>query len=269
MLMARSSSSLRHGRGTQDASGASNTRGVGRFGGSLLRRAEGLRERERGDYWRQARAATLNFDLLLEHCLLNDDMLDLRNDMTDFFQPYDGAPDAWWPADVPAYEFEPGMTTDRTVRLYHLHGSLAYLMHRPTSQVFKMRAEHVRGAHVYDERLPAQARPSTWTPAVIIGGRKEMKAAALPYSFAFAQLRRSVTDPEVEVAIVLGYSFNDPHVNAVLSGAHNNLRWIVIDHQARDNREAFSERAVRALGSENVEFHFNGANDPDLPQPDA
>ncbi len=216
----------------------------------------------------EAHFFTLNFDLLLEHCLLNAEMLDLRYEMTDFFQSYEGAPDAWWPPDVPAYEFAPGTATDRAVRLYHLHGSLACLMRRSTSEIFKMRAEDVRGAHVYDHRLPAQALPANWTPAVIIGGRKERKAAALPYSFAFDQLRRSVTDPGVRVAIVVGYSFNDPHVNTVLGTGHEDLRWIVIDHQPPANRAAFSEWTLAVLQSDNVRFYFDGANDPDLPRPD-
>ncbi len=210
---------------------------------------------------------TLNFDLLLEHCLLNAEMLDLRYEMTDFFQPHEGAPDAWWPHDVPAYEFVPGAATERTIRLYHLHGSLAYLMRRRTSEIFKMRAEDIRDTHVYD-LLRAQGLPATWTPAVIIGGRKERKTAALPYSFAFDQLRRAVTNPDVEVAIVVGYSFNDPHVNAVLEATHENLRWIVIDHKTPADRALFTERVLAVLPSDNVTFRFDGANDPDLPRPD-
>lgn len=210
---------------------------------------------------------TLNFDLLLEHCLLNEDMLDLKYKMTDFFQPYDGAPDHWWPSNVPAYQFVPGIATDRPVRLYHLHGSLAYLIRRATSEVFKMRAEDIRDARVYDQLLPGQPLPAAWTPAVIIGGRKERKAISLPYSFAFEQFRRSVTDHDTEVAIIVGYSFNDPHVNAVLRTRHDALRWIVIDQEAPADQPAFSERARAALRSDNVSFHFAGANDPDLPRP--
>lgn len=209
---------------------------------------------------------TLNFDLLLEHCLLNEDMLDLRYDMTDFFQPHEGAPDAWWPPGVPAYEFMPGLATDAAVCLYHLHGSLAYLLRRSTSQILKMRAEDVRSTNVYD-RLRVQALPANWTPAVILGGRKERKAATPPFSFAFDQLRRCVTDPKVEVAIVAGYSFNDPHVNAILAAGHEGLRWTVIDHQAQGNRTAFREQALNVLESDNVTFHFDGANDPALPRP--
>jgi len=215
----------------------------------------------------QAEFFTLNFDLLLEHCLLNDEMLNLRYEMTDFFQPYDGAPDAWWPPNVPAYEFAPGAATERPVRLYHLHGSLAYLMRRATSEVFKMRAEDLRGAHVYDHHLPAQALPASWTPAVIIGGRKERKATSLPYSFAFDQFRRSVTDPDTNVGIVVGYSFNDPHINTVLASGHDDLRWIVIDHQAPADQATFPEQVLTVLQSDNVSFHFEGANDPDLPRP--
>jgi hypothetical protein len=210
---------------------------------------------------------SLNFDLLVEVCLLNQSLLDRRHDMTDFFVPVDERPDAWWPEGILAYEFMPGQPSDRKIRLYHPHGALSYLSNRRMSRAFKMRAEDVRDAGMY-EQLRAQPLPATWTPAIILGGGKERKATEFPFTFAFDQMRQCLTNPKTSVGFIVGYGFRDPHVNALLGEAHDDVRWVVVDRRVPADRAEFEARVRDVLGVDDVEFYFEGANDPELPSPD-
>lgn len=218
----------------------------------------------------EAHFFTLNFDLLLEHALLNPALLNLADRMTDFFLPEDPPP-GWWPPGFQSFEFLPGIVEallpqwETKVYLYHLHGSLSYLVNRPTGRVFKVTAEALREGDLYGQLL-AQPAP-TWSPAIVLGGSKERKTTERPFSFAFQQLERLVRSPDTEHVIVVGYRFADPHVNGVLTRRRNGIRLVVIDRQDEAHRAVFRATVITALHSDLVDFHFGGANSEELPQP--
>jgi hypothetical protein len=237
---------------------------------------------ERLGHWRQFASAwiehadethlfTLNFDLLLEHLLLNPELLNLRDRTTDFFleeQP----PPGWWPPGVESYEFLPGVVGallsdwETDIFLYHLHGSLSYLVHRPTGRVFKIRGEQLRDMHVY-QQLRDRPLPAIWTPAIVLGGGKERKTSSRPYDFAFGHLERLLRSDETEVIIIVGYSFLDSHVNAVLRRRRHHARCIVIDHRPLVAQPPYVHMVQDVIGHQHVEFHFGGANSDALPHP--
>jgi SIR2-like domain len=202
---------------------------------------------------------TLNYDLLLERALIDDNVLGLRNSVTDFFS---GLPERsellplgidgtgvrgllYYPADPPV----------RPIHLHHLHGCLTHFRDLSTNSVFKIAAADLRGHDIFD-RL-ASAEESRYVPSVILGSRKVEKSREWPFSQAFVSLEAAARS--AATVVIAGYSFRDAAVNALL---HNLVvpekRWIVIDHRNAASTPGFIALAHRIIGDVEIEFALDG-----------
>lgn len=212
---------------------------------------------------------TLNYDVLLERMLIDQNVLSLRLELTDFFSGREDRQEHF--ELVPGREpvigrlFYPEDPVDRPIELHHLHGCLTHLRRLDEGTVWKFDAPAVRSIGLYEYLMTADE--VDFVPSVILGSRKVEKAREWPFSHAFLSLghhaRRSGT------VVVAGYSFRDEVVNARLSeaAASAERRWIVIDKEDDPVRaELFKRRVSELLGLRTVEFVLDGlgGNLPDI-----
>lgn len=203
---------------------------------------------------------TLNYDLLLERMLIDDNVLGLRYRVTDFFS---GLPERTFSlplgdagAGVQGRLFYPGDPPVRNIHLHHLHGCLTHFRGSGTGNVYKVAASDVRDHDVFGRLAAAEA--SDYTPSVILGSRKIEKSQEWPFSYGFLSLER---DARAAATIVIaGYSFRDRAVNARLRNLTTpEKRWIVIDHRTTPAAATEFTGAVRdVVGDVEVEFVLDG-----------
>jgi SIR2-like domain len=203
---------------------------------------------------------TLNYDLLLERMLIDDNVLGLRYRVTDFFsglpERTDALPLGANGAGIEGRLFYPGDPPVRTIHLHHLHGCLTHFRDTRTGNVFKVAAADVRDQDVFGRLAAAEA--SDFAPSVILGSRKIEKSQEWPFSHAFLSLEREAR--AAATIVIAGYSFRDLAVNARLRNlATPEKRWIVIDHRPTPASAADFTAAVRdVVGDVDVEFELDG-----------
>lgn len=202
---------------------------------------------------------TLNYDLLLERALIDDNILGLKNSVTDFFS---GLPErsALLPigadgADVRGLLYYPADPPLRPIHLHHLHGCLTHLRDLETNSIYKIAAADLRNHDIFG-RLAA-AEVSTYVPSIILGSRKVQKSQEWPFSQAFLSLEAMARS--AATIVIAGYSFRDPAVNARL----RNLlvpekRWIVIDYRDEGSAPEYTALAQEIVGDVPIEFVLDG-----------
>jgi hypothetical protein len=208
---------------------------------------------------------TLNYDVLLERMLVNEDQLGLSAATTDFFS---GLPDRservalvpglpeitgrlFYPEDPP-----PG----RPIHLHHLHGCLTHFRRRSDGSVFKFSAGDVRDSFVYQQL--AVAEDSNYEPAIILGSRKVSKSREWPFVFGFLQFEQSAR--RARTIVIAGYSFRDAAVNDRLAAAAQGAerRWIVINRKEGEAAREYISTVQATLAPASPEFVMSGF-DPD------
>jgi hypothetical protein len=211
---------------------------------------------------------TLNYDLLIERILVNDDVLALRPALTDFFSGLDTrmeqvvvAPDG--PA-LLGRLFYPEDPPGRPIQLHHLHGCLTHFRRRSDGAIFKFDSAAVRDARLY-ERL-SEAEDSDFMPSVILGSRKISKSREWPFAFAFLELEQRAR--AARTVVIAGYSFRDEAVNLRLQAAalRGERRWIVINKKDDTEANAFRENVESLLSPARPEFVLTGFAGP-YPEP--
>jgi len=211
---------------------------------------------------------TLNYDLLLERLLISEDLLDLRNSLTDLFsglpersEVVELAPGA---AAILARTFYPeDPAPGRPIHLHHLHGCLTHFKRESDGTVVKVDATSLRASDVYG--MLASTESSDYSPSVILGSKKVSKSRDWPFSFAFLELERRAL--EARTIVVAGYSFRDEAVNTRLQAAarRGERRWIVLNRKSGDDAEAFKAQ-VNALLSPATPDYFLDGFDGALPE---
>jgi hypothetical protein len=212
---------------------------------------------------------TLNYDLLLERMLIDDNVLGLRSSVTDFFsglpERSGSLPLGLAGAAINGRLFYPADPPLRSIHLHHLHGCLTHFRDVSTNSVYKIAAADLRDHAIFD-RL-GQAEETRHVPSVILGSRKVEKSREWPFSVAFLSLEGRAKD--AATVVVAGYSFRDAAVNQRL----RNLllpekRWIVIDHQPDEVSAGLFAADVRdVIGDAEIEFVFDGVGGtlPEVP----
>lgn len=133
-----------------------------------------------------------------------------------------------------ADDFLPGRAV-----LLQLHGSLAWLRHPDTDDVWRFNMEDVRLANVDDGLSYWQAwrdGHTEWTPAVVLTNRKDRAVQRRPFDLAYRVFAR-----RLDVAdrwLIAGYGLGDGPVNAALHDAVRRRRdrgsdlplVLVVDH---------------------------------------
>lgn len=203
---------------------------------------------------------TLNYDLLLERMLIDDNVLGLKSSVTDFFSGLpersgslplgaDGAAingRLFYPADPPM----------RPIHLHHLHGCLTHFRDTTTNSVYKISTADLRDQGIFD-RL-AQAEETPYVPSVILGSKKVEKSRDWPFSVAFLALEERAKD--AATIVVAGYSFRDAAVNQRL----RNLlvpekRWVVVDYRPEELAASeFTADVREVIGDAEIEVVFDG-----------
>jgi hypothetical protein len=116
---------------------------------------------------------TLNYDLLLERMLIDDNVLGLKDWLTDFFSglPARAAtlPLGVLGAELRALPFYPWEPPRRNVHLHHLHGCLTHFRDTRTGMVFKISSADVRDHDVFGRLADVEA--SDYVPSVILRRR--------------------------------------------------------------------------------------------------
>ncbi len=203
---------------------------------------------------------TLNYDILIERMLVDDDFLGLKNETVDFFsgrpewlQEIALAPGA--PA-LPGRPFLPDDALARPIQLHHLHGCLTHFRRSSDGQVFKFKASGIRDAGIYQHLRDAEA--SDFQPSVILGSRKLIKSTEWPFSFAFHELGEGTRT--AQTIVIAGYSFRDGAVNSRLRAAARagRQRWIVIDLKADADAKAFKKEVQSLLPGAEIEWALDG-----------
>jgi hypothetical protein len=204
---------------------------------------------------------TLNYDVLLERMLVDENVLGLKHALTDFFSGLEDRQQLF--ELVPGREqvlgrlFYPEDPVVRPIELHHLHGCLTHFRMLEDGTVWKFDASGVRGIGVYDHLMDAEE--AAFAPSVILGSRKVEKAREWPFSYAFLSLEQEAR--AARTVVVAGYSFRDEAVNARLSAAASSAerRWIVINRK-KDPAEAeeFKKRVSELLGVRTIEFALDG-----------
>ena len=203
---------------------------------------------------------TLNYDILLERMLVDEDFLGLKEEMVDFFsgrpelvQQIVLAPEA--PA-LPGRLFLPDDALSRPIQLHHLHGCLTHFLRTSDGAVFKFNASSVRDAGIYQHLRDAEA--SDFQPSVILGSRKVIKSTEWPFSFAFHELAERAR--RARTVVIAGYSFRDGAVNSRLRAAAlaGRQRWIVIDLKPGADGRAFKKEINDLLPGADIEWALDG-----------
>lgn len=160
--------------------------------------------------------ATLNYDGLTHSALL-----DAWNDL--WLQAGGKMADLAWGSGDQLLEVVPGRTLrswpirdedtipDDRAALLQLHGSLAWLRHRPTLQVWKFRLTDLRDAQYWDGLANGS---SEWEPVVVLTDRKREAVASWPFDLAYRIFVGRLI--AADRWLVAGYSFGDEPVNAAL-----------------------------------------------------
>jgi SIR2-like domain len=202
---------------------------------------------------------TLNYDLLLERALIDEDVLGLRGRLTDFFSglPQRGAmlPLGVGGAAIQAWLYYPADPPERPIQLHHLHGCLTHFRELETNEVYKIASSDLRGHDIFG-RLAA-AENSAYVPSIILGSRKIEKSREWPFAQAFLALEALA--PRADTIVIAGYSFRDGAVNARLRNINEpQKRWIVIDNRAGEAAEEFAATARAVIGDTEIEFALDG-----------
>lgn len=212
---------------------------------------------------------TLNYDVLLERLLISEDLLGLRNALTDFF--------SGWPSrmetvqlvaggmDMEGHYFYPEDPPSRPIHLHHLHGCLTHFRRDQDGAVLKFDASSLRTDRTF-ERLAA-TESSDFTPSVILGSKKVNKAREWPFSFAFLELERRAHD--ARTVVIGGYSFRDSAVNVRLQAAAQSgeRRWIVVNRKNGSEAAEFRREVDRLLSPATPEYVLDGFGGT-LPEPE-
>jgi hypothetical protein len=203
---------------------------------------------------------TMNYDLLLERMLIGDNLLGLKNSVTDLFS---GLPARSF--DLPlgtdgglirARPYYPADPPPRSVHLHHLHGCLTHFRYVPTGQTFKVAAADVRNHDIFGRLAAGEA--SEYAPSVILGSKKVEKSQEWPFSYAFLCLERALRD--AATIVIGGYSFRDKAVNDLLRDVGSReKRWIVIDQRGTTAEvNDFTGSVREVVGDVEVEFVLDG-----------
>jgi SIR2-like domain len=207
----------------------------------------------------RATVFTLNYDLLAERMLIDDNILGLQYSLTDFFS---GLPERTTQLTlVPGEDactgrlFYPADPPDRPIHLHHLHGCLTHFRRQTDGEIFKLDASAIREQQVY--RRLAEAPEVDFVPSVILGSRKTEKSLEWPFAYAFLSLEQAVR--ESRTVVIAGYSFRDEGVNQRLRGIRGERRWIVVDQQESDaSADAFRTVVEGVLTDAEPEYVLGG-----------
>lgn len=144
----------------------------------------------------------LNYDTLIEDALALE--------RVSFNDGFVGGSTAWWDHKrMGGEEFELGGKRELDARIYKLHGSIDWIM--PEGQDFPMR---IRSSLPRDEVI-GSGQPVVIYPASI----KYKETQNDPYAQMIASFRKYISVTDNHVLAILGYGFNDEHINAeVLNG---------------------------------------------------
>lgn len=203
---------------------------------------------------------TLNYDLLLERMLIDDNVLGLRYQTTDFFS---GLPERSTilplgaeGAGIAGRLFYPADPPIRSIHLHHLHGCLTHFRDTRNGDVYKIAAADTRDHDVFGRLAAAEASP--FAPSVILGSRKIEKSQDWPFSHAFLSLEQAARS--ATTVVIAGYSFRDIAVNNRLRNLTTpEKRWIVIDHRDTDEAaQEFKDTVHDVIGEVEVEFVLTG-----------
>jgi SIR2-like domain len=209
----------------------------------------------------------LNYDLLIERMLIDDDILGLQSAVTDFFSGLEER--------MPAIELVPGQPAvlgrlfypedppNRPIHLHHLHGCLTHFRNLAEGVVIKVGAQTVRELDVY--RSLAEVEEIACTPSVILGSKKVQKSREWPFAHALLSFEQELR--QARTVVVAGYSFRDQAVNERLrAAAGKETRWIVISREPDASAAgSFCKTVAGVLGQAGVEFVLGGVGD-DLPE---
>jgi hypothetical protein len=105
-------------------------------------------------------------------------------------------------------------------------------------------------------------------PVVVLGSRKEQKAAAYPFVNAYNSLEAEGQD--ARRVLVVGYSFRDVPVNEKLrriAEASARQNWLVVDYRTDPTDRAAYEAYVRDLlgmDGDRLRFDFGGVGEFEL-----
>ena len=203
---------------------------------------------------------TLNYDILIERMLVDEDFLGLKDETVDFFsgrpellQEVVLAPEA---PSLPGRPFLPDDALARSIQLHHLHGCLTHFRRSSDGVVFKFKASDIRDAGIYQHLKDAEA--SEFQPSVILGSRKLIKSTAWPFSFAFNELGERARG--ARTIVIAGYSFRDGAVNSRLRAAARagRQRWIVINLKLGVDRRRFRHEVEEILPEAQIEWALEG-----------
>ena len=210
---------------------------------------------------------TLNYDLLIERMLIDDNVLGLRYQTTDFFS---GLPErseilplGAAGAGIAGRLFYPADPPIRSIHLHHLHGCLTHFRDTRTGDIYKISAADTRDHDVFGRLAAAEASP--FAPSVILGSRKIEKSQDWPFSHAFLSLEQAAR--AATTIVIAGYSFRDLVVNKCLRNLTTpEKRWIIIDHRETDEAaQDFKDTVHNVIGDVEVEFVLTGFESP-LPE---
>lgn len=211
---------------------------------------------------------TLNYDVLLERILIDEDMLDLKNALTDFFSGWESRMETVQlvpgGSSLVGHHFYPEDPPPRTIHLHHLHGCLTHFRRDRDGAILKFSAADLRADGTY-QRLAA-IESGDYSPSIILGSRKVSKARDWPFSFAFLELERRAL--EARTIVLGGYSFRDDAVNARLRVAarRGERRWIIITLKSGLEADAFKAGVASILDPAKPEYVFDGFGGQ-LPEP--
>jgi hypothetical protein len=206
---------------------------------------------------------TLNYDVLVERMLVDDDLLGLKRNITDYFS---GIEERMHQIDlVPGVKvvgrlFYPIDPAPRSMRLHHLHGCLTHFRDKASGEVLKVDSADVRMSGVFEF---LKRNPGGYAPSIILGTRKVEKANEWPFSFAFTSLAEGLGS--AHTVAIAGYGFRDLDINNRLTAAaakRPDRRWIVIDHRVDEAADEFRARIKTILPGTKIEWYLDGFNGP-------
>ena len=165
----------------------------------------------------QVTVATLNYDGLIHACFLDQLGTSALCDLAggwghQSFEVVEGGTNLWGlplrnRADFP---------TGRRIRLLQLHGSLGWLRHLDSGEVWSFDIDALRDCHYWEALMIGK---TSWMPVVVLtsADRKGELVSKYPFKLACGAAERALVD--ADRWLIAGYGFGDEPVNAMLKNA--------------------------------------------------
>lgn len=120
-----------------------------------------------------------------------------------------------------------GSTSEGICQLFKIHGSIDWEEDTKNDLDEGNVNKTIRIKKIEDIGNPRE-EGSTWNPAIIFGISQKFKSEN-PYSTLYQKFTESIEDEDVAFLIVVGYSFNDGHINnAIARALQNNKKLHII-----------------------------------------